>query len=454
MAKGKLGLEIPEYGSEVKDASGAVVGAAKYDPNTGKELSAPRTTQETSTSGGTPSPYYPRYTNQEKSAAEYIDTFQAPQTEEQLYSKRRNEAQSEIDAINQLASSKLEEQRVINEGRDRGTNAISALTGLSGSTEANIAADKTTALNKRDNDKIRAEAAVQISGILASVRKSVIEEARNARIDARSDAESVLTRRKERQTEAVNSIKELSGTGVTFEGLRKTEPESFKYLSNQFGGDEALKRAFVLNAPQDQILDKKIVGDHYIVSRQNPITGKISIENIRIEGLPADYSKTVDLGDRIMFFDPNDPQGKQFFVTKGLTPGQADDNKDNKNYKFTNEDRGKLTGVNFSSSDITQLEKDINEYGKEQALEGVTDPKQKQAIDSILGGTKKTVNLDRASLATFYGYADDDSKVGGFMGFGGSTGKQKLDEIEKVIARYRAIGMSDEDILKELQKNK
>lgn len=273
--------------------------------------------RDTPTAPETPN-YSPRYTTQitEPSVAQ-------PKSAEQIQKEMMRSAQGEINALRDYENTLLDEQRVINEKNDRSTSSINTLTGLAGSTEANVQQQKTTAAGQKANQAIRAETEVKIQTLLGNIRRSAVEEARAQREEARLDEETRLKNRTARQAEAANQLTNLAAGGVTPAGLKNADPKSYQYLVDQFGSEEALKGAWVLSTPQDQILDKKIVGNNFIISKMNPITGKVSVETVAIEGLPPDYSQTVDLGGQIMFYDPSDPQNKQFFVNKSLTPSQA-----------------------------------------------------------------------------------------------------------------------------------
>lgn len=246
------------------------------------------------------------------------------QSAEEVQEEMLRGAQGEIDAINLYAKDLLADQHIINEKNDRSTSSISTLTGLAGSTEANVAQQATTAVGQKANQKIQNEAAMKIQGIMGAVRQSAYAEARAQRQDARLDEETRIKNRAARQEEAVTQLTNLSAGGVTFEGLKNGDPESFAYLTKQFGGEEALRGAFVLNTPVDQILDKRVEGGKYVIAKQNPLTGKISIETVDL-GIPVGYTKTVDAGDRILAIPDNwsgDPS-ELITINKGLSPSSG-----------------------------------------------------------------------------------------------------------------------------------
>ncbi len=301
---------VPKFGDEVKDASGKVVGTAAFDPNTGKALDQPKVqTPKVSVN---------------RSIYDDMGGANKAQNVEQVQADMTRSAQGEINALNQYAQSLLAEQATINQKNDRSTNAISTLTGLAGSTEADTAQQKTTDAGQRANKAIKDEAALKVQSILGRVKEAAIAESRAQREEARMVESDRIANRKARQEEAVTNLQNLAASGVTFEGLKTSDPKGYEYLAKQFGGEQALKGAFTLNIPQDQILDKKLEGGKYVVVRQNPITQKITVETLDT-GLPTGYSKTIDAGNRILAVPDNwdgDPS-KLISINKGLTPSQG-----------------------------------------------------------------------------------------------------------------------------------
>jgi hypothetical protein len=285
--------------------------------------------QPTITTGQQNPTYVPRYTPQEQAAESYLNTFQTPKSEEQIYEDKRKLAQGEIDSLNSYYDKIYQEQQDINQGRERGTNAVSVMSGLAGSSDAERNLTQTKQLNQRDNEKINAERGAAISQILSGIRSSAATSAREARLDARADAESILSRRKEKQTEAVTNLTNLAKAGVTKEGLKTSSPSEYQYLADLVGGDSQLEALFTLNRPQETILDKRVEGGKYIIAYQNPIDGKVRMETVDLK-LPVGYSDAIDAGDKLLFKPDNwdGDTSKLISINKGLTPDQAADNAD------------------------------------------------------------------------------------------------------------------------------
>lgn len=289
---------------------------------TGVNPSASVTTPaQTGTTTGTDGAYYPRYTPAEQSAVDYQNTFTKPRTVDEIAQEKAKQSQAQIDALNNYYNSLLQEQNVVNEKRNRSTSAVSTLTGLAGSTEADVAQNATSVVNQRENKAIENQRSVAIDSVFSKINEDAQKQANEERTNARLDAETILANRKTRQEEAVKSLTTLAKSGVTAEGLKASDPTSYDYLAKQMGGEELLKASITLNRPAESVIDKKIEGGKYVIAYQNPITGKVRIESVDL-GIPEGFTKSFDLGNRLMVvpenFDPT--KDTPLFYNKGPTP--------------------------------------------------------------------------------------------------------------------------------------
>lgn len=245
-------------------------------------------------------------------------------TYEDAYKAESRNAQKEINLLNQYAAEQLASLQPRQEERLRETSSVNTLTGLAGSTEANRTTEKTTAVNQKENDLVRAEAAMKAQQILGNVSTKAIARAKEAREGFTAQYEMDQATKLAKQTEDFNEAITLAQSGVDLNAYKTQDPEAYSYLAESLGGEEMLKATFTLNRPKETILDKKIEGGKYIISYQNPIDGKVRIETVDL-GLPVGYSKTIDAGNRILAI-PDDWDGdpaKLVTINKGLTPGQA-----------------------------------------------------------------------------------------------------------------------------------
>jgi len=275
------------------------------------------TALDTRVPGTTDTTRYSRYT-------EPVETPYVAKTEEEVQRDMTSAAQAEIKSLNDYYNSLRSEQEGINAGRDRAVSSVSTLTGLAGSTEANVQQGKQTDLNQRDLGKIENQRAQAIGAVLTGIRTAARSESRAQREEARLDEATRTANREKRVAEATEQVKSLAQGGTTLEGLKATDPEAYEYLTRQVGGDSAIKSIFTLNRPQDTVIDKKLEGGKYIIAYRNPLTGAVKVETVDL-GLPAQYSKTVDAGDRIIAIPDNWDGTTESLITinKGLTPSQT-----------------------------------------------------------------------------------------------------------------------------------
>ncbi len=314
--------ELTDLSKNLATQNGAVTPATTPSP-----AATPTTTPESTTTGPSqalkdlsialaPKPTTPKRTIKEP-------TIEQPKTAVDFQKDLLKASQGEINQINKYAAQQIEALKPRQEERVRENASVNTLTGLAGSTEANRTTGVTKAVNEKENQLVRAEASAKIGGILTGVKTKALEMAQTAREQFRLDTETAKKERMARLEEAVNNASMLAQSGVTYEGLQATDPEAFKSLAETVGGEQLLKAQFTLNRPQEDILDKKIEGGKYVIAYRNPLTGETRIESVDL-GLPPQYTKTVDAGNRILAIPDNwdgDPS-KLLTINKGLTPSQ------------------------------------------------------------------------------------------------------------------------------------
>lgn len=245
-------------------------------------------------------------------------------TAAQIQSDLLKASQSEINSINKYASEQLEALKPRQEERIAENASVNTLTGLAGSTEANRTTEKTVATNTKEDNLVRAEAETKVNSIISGIKTKALEMEQTERENFRLDTESAASARTAALEEANLNTATLAQSGVTYEGLKATDPEAYQSLVDAVGSEELLKAQFTLNRPQEDILDKKIENGKYVIAYRNPLTGATRIETVDL-GLPPQYTKTVDAGNRILAI-PDDWDGDPknlITINKGLTPGQA-----------------------------------------------------------------------------------------------------------------------------------
>lgn len=279
--------------------------------------STPSTPGSNSTSVVSGGSRYSRYTQKKDESP-----IEAP-TYSEVYKDIAKDAQKEINSLYKYERSLLEEQNKINQENLAQTRSVNTLTGLAGSSEANVSTNRTLAQNQAENEKIKNEVATKIQGVLSQVRTDAMNMYQFEQGNARANAQEARAQQEEARTRAVENTTVLAQSGATAEGYKTTDPDGYAYLAQSLGGEDVLKAMFTLNRAQDTILDKKIEGGKYVIAYQNPLDGKIRIESVDL-GLPPEYTKTIDAGDRILAIPDNwsgDPS-ELITINKGLTPTQ------------------------------------------------------------------------------------------------------------------------------------
>lgn len=123
---------------------------------------------------------------------------------------------------------------------------------------------------------------------------------------------------------------------------------------------------------------------------------------------------------------------------------------------LTTEDRQGLLSSGFSQAEITSIESDINKYGLEKVLEGVSNETQKEALRKAYGAKNTQQFLTKDYFATLF-TEDQLKKAADEAGFRStwslwSTEKENyLKHLETLVAQYRKVGYTDQEILKLMQ---
>ena len=127
------------------------------------------------------------------------------------------------------------------------------------------------------------------------------------------------------------------------------------------------------------------------------------------------------------------------------------------NVVITPDDKRNLLGAGFTSDEIPQIVSDMNQYGIDAVLEGVTDSNQKKALQKVYGVATDTEQF--LSKDYFKGLFTEDqmkaaAKDAGFRGFwtGWESEKEKyLEYLMKTVESYRQAGFTDKEILNKMQ---
>lgn len=239
-------------------------------------------------------------------ATKYLDTFKAPETADQIAERLRQGSQGSIDAINKTFDDQVSANNVVGQERLAQDNAISVLSGLTGSTEAGRTRGAVLDKNDKETQAINNQRLLQLQSLYSDISKQALDQAQQQREDATKSADDILARRKDAQAQTLDSLKAIAAGGLVDFDSFKNSPQNadvYQHALDAVGGSEqALRGLFAVNRPQDQLVGTPTrVGDHFIQAYQNPLTGKVSYDKVEVPGgLPAEYNNFQKVGDSLV----------------------------------------------------------------------------------------------------------------------------------------------------------
>lgn len=165
-------IAVPNYGDDVLDNQGNVVGQAAYDPNTGQPLN---------NGGNSIGAIYGSNSDVEYNTGgqNYQDLYSGiikPVNEDKIRSDILSGFQKQIDAVNSVYNNKISESRQAGLGRLGVNRAIQARRGLAGS---DFGAAQTNTVDKANRDEIagiEAEKLAMVQGLLNEGNNRVSQE--------------------------------------------------------------------------------------------------------------------------------------------------------------------------------------------------------------------------------------------------------------------------------------
>jgi hypothetical protein len=245
------------------------------------------------------------------SAAEmFLGTFKAPETAAQIAERKRQQSAGLIDSINKTYDDQVASSRKAGDERVAMDNAVSVLSGLTGSTEAVRTRTNVNAANDKELAAINNKRMLDLSKVYTDISNSADEEARQQVQDATKSAEDIVARRAQSQAKALDSIKTMAAGGLVDFDSFKQSPQNkkvFEYALQAAGSEDALRSLFAVNRPKDQIVGTPTrIGNAYVQAYQNPITGQVKYEQIALPfDLPETYSKFEKMGDNLVAMPDN-----------------------------------------------------------------------------------------------------------------------------------------------------
>lgn len=334
------------------------------------------------------------------------------------------------------------------------SNTISAMTGMMGAPEATSRAG---AADRRTNERIEQVNNIRMAAIqeiYAGIDENVRREKEAHLSTTRENAARTLA---EVANNAYGALNSFAAQGMPWEALERSDPETLQNLIRQTGKNPfELRLLYEDSLPQElkpQTVFEGFRGDNFVRIVQNPDGTLSNVTMSAAElGIPKDVDvSTVTFGGGVYWYDKNNPVDANGMpnLTRLGSSGSGEGGSGNQYYTAS-------TVPQDVRSDIIA---DITENSATLAQLYAAYPEvSNDYINTVYQSIKKDTpekaedtKLTRQNLASLYGIADDDSKTGGFMGFGGTAGKDQLDALEGFVNSYRAVGFDDKEILKLIQ---
>lgn len=244
-------------------------------------------------------------------ADDFLNTFRAPESRDQIAERKRQQSQGLIDSINKTFDDQVAERRKIGDQRLGLDNAISVITGNTGGSEAVASRTRTLDANDKEVQAVNNQRALELSKVYTQISGDADREAREQLADATKSAEAVVARRKESQTQAVENIKLMAAGGLVDFDAFASSPQNakvYQYALDSVGGSEqSLRALFMLNRPKDQLVGEPVrMGNKYVQAYSNPITGKVTYEQLDLPfDLPPEYSSFQQMGNNLVAVPDN-----------------------------------------------------------------------------------------------------------------------------------------------------
>lgn len=269
----------------------------------------------TNNPGGTPppastvTPYFSRYDKKITDIGTRLEatTGVAPDKATILAEKRAN-ADSMIKQIQAEFQRELARENEAGAGRNDRVRALNISGGLGGSNFASANALNQEGKNKNIVDLMEKENSAKITAILADVDSRASDAYKEELATYRSSLEGDLERqtklKDDMRKKALESFAGLAGSGVTLDQLKANEPEAYKQLQEEFGGNDLEMKAAYNNSLPDEMRTKyttqtiKGKNGNAVIHRYgiNPLTKKLEQEDF---DTGQDYNTFTNLGSDI-----------------------------------------------------------------------------------------------------------------------------------------------------------
>lgn len=233
-----------------------------------------------------------------------------------------NDLRGVINGINADFSSRISDQTKQNNSDFAERNATNANFGLMGSPLGSAGLKSVSAEGRAAIDKLHGERLKMVADATSTIDQLKIQVTQARAAEAQTDMSNYLQILGQVQTAAEGSLSKIAASGLSYEDFTQHDGgQTYHKLADALGYDDAqMKAAFVANIPKQNIIGTTNVGTKAIFFTQDPVTGKISSNEVDTGMNLSPDQKPVFAPDGTMFLQ--DPKTGEWSIAKGTKEGQ------------------------------------------------------------------------------------------------------------------------------------
>jgi hypothetical protein len=408
---------------------------------------APKTTPPTTPTPTTPTvptytPPKQTYTPEEtKARAILYDTD--PFDEITARKNALRAASSQIKAVEDVYADKIANERKLGERDMARSNTISAMTGMTGGVDATTRAGNSDRRTEERVKIVENQMALALSAIYDKVDANVLKEKEMSLQTQRDNAQNVLD---EIATNAKNALNSFASEGVSWEALKKSDPDTISNLVRQSGQDAfTVQKLYEDALPPDKkpaTLFEGFKGDNFItIKRQADGTISTDVHDAKEIGIPDTFKDpaSVTVGDTVYWYDTQNPlnaDGTPKLIKVGAKPSTSKKtSSEDATYdeamsfdewkttpeanKLINEDirsqtKADGTGGHTTATAETFLRSKYNDMIRENKVKGADRKKNYTAVNipnAVKSDLIHDITVNKAPLDQLYGLYPDVSSA-------------------------------------------
>lgn len=245
------------------------------------------------------------------------------ESQEDIYAKYLAENEGAIESIQSAAEATVAQDSRTGSEAESNQNASAAASGLLGSSAMIEGANRVAGDTNTKNASTRANAAVQISGILTDLQKQAQTQANYERGENLTEEENAFSENQTNRQNFLSSIGGLAQHGINWKTF-STDPayvDSYKSLVSMAGDPGTAEGLFTMSIPAANVISSQMSPDgktYYQLSQVPGQTPQMTSYTLP-EAIPQGWTSVKVGTTGVMFYNPSDPSKNITYTTNPLT---------------------------------------------------------------------------------------------------------------------------------------